>query len=83
MHYSEWEDYYDPVDFLGAADIEAREYLKNHPDADKRAVKRAAEDFAFAYEYSDSLRQKSFKNQLLIAMKTADYNDRKNRKERE
>lgn len=83
MGYREWEDYYNPFDYLGAADMEVIEYLRAHPEADKRAVKRAAEDFALAYEYSDSLRQKSFKNQLLIAMKTADYNDRKNRKERE
>lgn len=83
MYDSEWEDFYNPVDYLGAADKEALEYLDSHPDADKRAVKRAAEDFALAYEYSDSLRQKSFKNQLFIAMKTADYNSKKRRKESE
>ena len=83
MYNSEWEDFYNPVDYLGAADKEALEYLDSHPDADKRAVKRAAEDFALAYEYSDSLRQKSFKNQLFIAMKTADYNSKKRRKESE
>ena len=77
MGYREWEDYYNPVDYLGAANMEALEYLRAHPEADKRAVKQAAENFALVYEYSDSLRQKPFKIQLLIAMKTADYNSRK------
>ena len=83
MYNSEWEDFYNPTDYLGAADKEALEYLDSHPDADKKAVKRAAEDFALAYEYSDSLRQKPFKKQLFIAMKTADYNSKKRRKESE
>lgn len=83
MYNSEWEDFYNPTDYLGAADMAALEYLDSHPDADKKVVKRAAEDFALAYEYSDSLRQKSFKNQLFIAMKTADYNSKKRRKESE
>lgn len=77
MEYRAWEDYYNPYDYLGAADKEALEYLRAHPEANKRAVKQAAENFALVYEHSDSLRQKPFKMQLLIAMKTADYNSRK------
>ena len=76
-----WEDYYNPYDYMGAADKEVLEYLDSHPEADKGIIKRAAEDFALAYEYSDKLRQKPFKMQLLIAIKTADYNHKKSRKE--
>lgn len=69
-----WEDWYSPADYIGQANIIAREFCKAHPDADTTFVYSVATDAAMIYELG-SVHSK-FRLYVEIKIRTAIYNRR-------
>ena len=70
-----WEDWYSPTDYIGQANIIAREFCKTHPDADMTFVYTAATDAAMIYELGRRVHSK-FRLYVEIKIRTAIYNRR-------
>lgn len=69
-----WEDRYSPADYVGQANIIAREFCKTHPDADRPFVYSVATDAAMIYELGGV--HSKFRLYIEVKIRTAIYNRR-------
>lgn len=69
-----WEDWYSPADYVGQANIIAREFCKTHPDADRPFVYSVATDAAMIYELGGV--HSKFRLYIEVKIRTAIYNRR-------